>query len=58
MVFNLQLEKIGMIDSDKSAQEHMVKEFASNSKKFYDHILNCDSCRSKLADIWLHTYQS
>ncbi len=47
-----------MIGSDKSAQERVVKEFANNSKKFYEHILDCDSCRSKLADIWLHTYQS
>ncbi len=45
-----------MSKTDKMAQEQMIKEYASNSKKFYEHIESCDECRAKLAEIWGHTY--
>ena len=45
-----------MIDSDKAAQEQMVKEYVSNAKKFYDHLGNCEVCRKKMTEIWQHVY--
>jgi len=45
-----------MIDSDDAAQGKMVKEYVSNTKKFYDHLENCESCRKKMSDIWHHVY--
>ncbi len=44
-------------NTDLTAQEMMLKEYANNSKKFYEHILNCDVCRRKLAEIWKHLYE-
>ena len=44
-------------DSDSKAQSLMIKEYANNSKKFYEHILSCEVCRLKLAEIWKHLYQ-
>jgi len=44
------------ISSDQSAQEALIMEYAKNSKKFYDHILGCEECRKKLAQIWGHLY--
>ena len=44
-------------DSDSQAQSLMIKEYANNSKKFYEHILSCEVCRLKLAEIWKHLYQ-
>ncbi|MFB5598343.1 MAG: hypothetical protein ACE5RJ_04945 [Nitrosopumilaceae archaeon] len=49
-----QLEKT---NTDFAAQEMMLKEYANNSKKFYEHILSCESCRKKLAEIWKHLYE-
>ena len=47
-----------MIDSDEAAQDHMVKEYVSNAKKFYDHLETCESCRKKMAEIMQHVYIS
>ena len=47
-----------MIDSDEKAQMHMVKEYVSNAKKFYDHLETCESCRKKMAEIMQHVYIS
>ena len=44
-------------NTDFKAQEMMLKEYAHNSKKFYEHILSCDLCRHKLAEIWKHLYE-
>jgi len=45
-----------MIDSDEAAQGQMVKEYVDNTKKFYDHLGNCESCRKKMTEIWQHVY--
>jgi len=45
-----------MVDSDEAAQGQMVKEYADNAKKFYDHLGNCESCRKKMTEIWQHVY--
>jgi len=50
-------KKSEAIDTEKTAQEMMVKEYANNSRKFYEHILNCETCRRKLAEIWKHLYE-
>lgn len=44
-------------NTDFAAQEMMLKEYANNSKKFYEHILSCETCRRKLAEIWKHLYE-
>ena len=44
-----------MFNFDK-AQEGMVKAYASNTKKFYEHLENCEECRIKLSQIWNHVY--
>lgn len=46
-----------MIGSDESAQEQLVKEYVNNAKKFYEHIEGCESCSTKLAEIWQHVYK-
>ena len=45
------------IDTEKTAQEMMIKEYANNSRKFYEHVLSCETCRRKLAEIWKHLYE-
>jgi len=50
-------KKPDAIDTEKTAQEMMVKEYANNSRKFYEHILSCEICRRKLAEIWKHLYE-
>lgn len=50
-------EKKPETNTDFAAQELMLKEYASNSKKFYEHILSCETCRRKLAEIWKHLYE-
>ncbi len=45
-----------MFDSDIAAQEHLVKEYVGNAKKFYDHMQHCEFCRKKMAEIWEHVY--
>jgi len=45
-----------MFNSDK-IEEGMVKQYASNTKKFYEHLEECEECQSKLASIWKHTYE-
>ena len=44
-------------NTDFAAQELMLQEYASNSKQFYEHILSCETCRRKLAEIWKHLYE-
>ncbi len=53
----MQEKKPEAIDTEKTAQEMMVKEYANNSRKFYEHILDCETCRRKLAEIWKHLYE-
>jgi len=45
------------IDTEKTAQEMMIKEYANNSRKFYEHVLSCETCRRKLVEIWNHLYE-
>lgn len=49
--------EFGTQDRDLEAQALMINEYANNSKKFYEHILNCNTCRLKLAEIWKHLYE-
>ena len=42
-----------MFDSDK-IQEEMVKSYAQNTKKFYEHLEKCGECQTKMAQIWKH----
>lgn len=32
----------------------MIKDYAKNTKQFFDHILECKECRDNLAKIWEH----
>lgn len=52
-----QEQKPATTNTDFTAQEMMLKEYANNSKKFYEHILSCEECRKKLAEIWKHLYE-
>ena len=45
-----------MFNFDK-IQEGMVKSYAQNTKKFYEHLEKCDECQSKLAQIWKHAFE-
>jgi hypothetical protein len=45
-----------MFNFDK-IQEGMVKSYAQNTKKFYDHLENCDDCHTKLAKMWKHAFE-
>ena len=38
-------------------QEGMVKSYAQNTKKFYEHLENCDDCQTKLAKMWKHAFE-
>ena len=53
----IQEQKPTTTNTDFAAQEMMLKEYANNSKKFYEHILSCEACRKKLAEIWKHLYE-
>jgi hypothetical protein len=52
-----QEQKPATTNTDFRAQEIALKEYANNSKKFYEHILSCEACRKKLAEIWKHLYE-
>jgi len=45
-----------MFNFDK-IQEGVVKSYAQNTKKFYEHLEKCDECQSKLAQIWKHAFE-
>ena len=45
-----------MFSFDK-IQEGMVKSYAQNTKKFYEHLESCDECQTKLAKMWKHAFE-
>lgn len=46
--------KIQTKNSDSIIDEKITINYASISKKFYDHIMSCDECRNKFEHIWKH----
>ncbi|RDJ31374.1 MAG: hypothetical protein DWQ18_02755 [Crenarchaeota archaeon] len=47
-------KKIQEKNSDSPVDEKATFDYASISKKFYDHIMSCDECRNKFEYIWKH----
>ena len=51
-------KKINLKQSEEFTDEKISTDYASVSKKFYDHLMSCDECRKKFEYILKHVNSS